>query len=111
MRGDKYTISGVSKTVTQWAETTGIPAKVIIDRLQDGWSISEAVKTPVNYRESYNCSDGNRHHVRMIDFNGQIKTLSEWADLLGINKSTLNIRLKNYDVETALTKKKGEHSV
>ena len=41
------TVDGVSLTVTQWAERTGINAVALFDRLWKGWPAERAVKTPL----------------------------------------------------------------
>jgi len=45
----------------------------------------------------------NRTNNRFIEFRGERKTLSEWARIFGLNKSTLLGRLTRHDVEYALT--------
>lgn len=39
-------IDGVSKCVTEWAESSGIPATAIYQRLNRGWNYSDAVFSP-----------------------------------------------------------------
>jgi len=46
----------------------------------------------------------NRRSSRFLEFNGQVKTAAEWAEEVGIEQSTLNLRLKyGWSVERALT--------
>lgn len=45
----------------------------------------------------------NRHAQRLITYNGQTKPLGEWAKELGINQTTLSMRLKKMPVEQAFT--------
>jgi len=67
------------------------------------------------------CSCGNEATVRLshlrsghsqtcgrcgIEFNGKRKTLVEWANEYGINKSTLRARLKVMDISEALKRGK-----
>lgn len=56
----------------------------------------------------------NRRSNRMLDLNGFVMTLEEWATKLGIKRSTLEMRLDKYgwSVEKALTTpvKKGGYS-
>lgn len=49
----------------------------------------------------------NKSNNRVIEFNGESKTLAEWASMLGLNQSSLSERLARHDVETALTMRKG----
>lgn len=51
----------------------------------------------------------NTRRLRMIEFNGETRSLSEWSRHLGINLQTLSHRINTMglDIETAFTKKKG----
>ena len=43
-------IGGERLTIREWAERTGIPANVISNRLNRGWTPERAVNTPVRPR-------------------------------------------------------------
>lgn len=45
----------------------------------------------------------NRHSRNEIEFRGRVQSLQEWADELGINQTTLTMRLKKMSVEQAFT--------
>ena len=45
----------------------------------------------------------NRRSNHVIEFNGQKKCLTEWANIFGINRSTLYERLNKFPVDIALT--------
>ena len=46
----------------------------------------------------------NRRSSRFIEFNGERRTLAEWARHIGVNESALHLRLKKgWSVERALT--------
>lgn len=49
----------------------------------------------------------NRRSSRIIEFNGQIKTLAEWAESIGITRSGLarRIDVKGWDISRALTER------
>jgi hypothetical protein len=48
--------------------------------------------------------NGNNRRVnRKIAYNGETKTLAEWADGLGISHSTFHHRLKKWSIERAIT--------
>jgi hypothetical protein len=56
----------------------------------------------------------NRRTSKMVTFRGETKSLADWADELGIERKTLQMRLKAWSVERALTtpyvpKKKGRN--
>jgi len=44
------TIDGVTKTVSQWAETTGLPAPAIFARIYDGYTGQDIIKPLRHYR-------------------------------------------------------------
>lgn len=45
----------------------------------------------------------NKTNNHKITYNGQTKTLAEWAEILGIKSSLLRYRLRNWGVERAFT--------
>lgn len=46
----------------------------------------------------------NRHNNHYLEFNGHRHTISEWSELLGINKHTIRCRLKRgWSIERTLT--------
>jgi hypothetical protein len=51
-RAKRITFGGHTRTFREWAEATGIGMTLIINRLKLGWSVEEALTTPVR---------GNRH--------------------------------------------------
>lgn len=42
----RYTIDGHTKTLAEWSKEYGVPAYAICHRLESGWSVEDAVKTP-----------------------------------------------------------------
>lgn len=45
----------------------------------------------------------NKRNNRWITHNGETRTISDWADLIGIRRSALRSRLKRHSVEVALS--------
>ena len=43
----------------------------------------------------------NKRNIRLIEYQGRIQCISDWAEELGISKQTLSYRLKHYPQQTA----------
>ena len=48
----------------------------------------------------------NRSNSVVIEFDGEKKNLVDWAKLVGVNVSTLKVRLKKWPIEKAMTRGK-----
>jgi len=83
---------GQRMTVTQLAERTGFPLSNLRHRLKRGWSVEDAISYPLE-----------RPKVP-IEYNGQSKTLTEWARQYGISQGVLwsRIKQKGMTLEEAL---------
>jgi len=83
-----------------WAVANGYRDDLTIERINnDGnYELSNCTWiTPAEQRR-------NTRKAQKIAFNGQKKTIRQWAKQIGIHSSTLCLRLKNgWDLETALT--------
>lgn len=62
---------GEEKTVAEWAEEYNIPYSRLWARISQGWSVEEALTSPLRYGKTINS-------LRMT-FNGETKALSDWA--------------------------------
>lgn len=95
-RVNRYvTYRGESKCVAEWAEQFGIHKDAIYDRLSSGWSIEEALTTPILTENSM--------RAKRIAFCGRSLSVTEWAEQIGITARTLRRRLKYMPIEKALT--------
>lgn len=84
------TFNGVTKDCTEWSLSLGGNYHLVQDRLNQGWSLDDALSTPAKLPE-------------LIDFNGNSMTVGEWGELTGIPPRTIRNRLKNgWTVEKAL---------
>ena len=93
-RRDRHVLEfgGDKLSVSEWARRLGLSAGLILDRLDYGWTIGEALTR-------------RKHAPRIIEFNGESLTISQWAKRLGMQDVTLRVRLRvwRWSIEKALT--------
>lgn len=97
-------VNGVSRTLAQWAVVVGLPEGVINRRLRRGWSEFDAVFKPLGENVIPRVS-ATQFKPRLITYNGETRSLSEWALFLGFaNASALGKRLaKGLPLDVALS--------
>ncbi len=82
-----------------WAYNSGYQEGLSIDRINNDGPYS-----PDNCRWATRVEQQNNTRLnRYIEFNGECKTISEWAKQLGIKQHTLQLRLKRWPLCRALT--------
>jgi hypothetical protein len=95
------TFDGRTQSMSAWARELNTSQQALAHRLRNGWSVEQALTTPVS-------ATGNpmmrRGTPRLVTFNGKTQMLSAWARELGLQLGTLSARLrKGMSVERALT--------
>lgn len=96
-----YCFDDETLTLRQWAEQTGIPRSAIKTRLFRGWSLERALTEPVGTRAATvyrRQSDAKRYSL-----GGTTMTVKGWAAKLGIQPSSVSLRLRRWPLERALT--------
>ena len=86
----------------EWAMANGYAENLTIDRID-----SDKGYSPDNCRwATYTEQARNKKNFPKIEYNGESHTIREWADIIGISKSTLIQRLnrQHWSVEDALTR-------
>src|SRR5215467_15542474 len=92
------THNGLTKTLTQWAESTGQSLQGFRQRLLAGMSFEEALTTPVR---ALTASSLHTTHT----LHGETHTIAEWAQQAGMSYTTLYRRLlRGKTLEQALAK-------
>lgn len=99
-KSNKYLYADKLMTITEIANTTGIPEPTLRARLGKGETITEAV-----------VKERNRKNARYVTAFGRTQTVTEWAKETGINANTLRSRILYNGIppEDALTKKIPSH--
>ncbi len=86
------TFNGVTKTVAEWGDITGIAAPLIGDRIRTGWSIEKAL---------------TKKGLKQYAFNGKSMSLADWSRELGIDHRKLwdRVEKEKWTIERAFTNK------
>ena len=89
-----------------WAITHGYNDSLTLDRINVNGNYDPSNCRWVSVKQQEN----NRTNNRLITYKGETRTMSQWADKLGIPYNCLQMRLNtfNYTVEEAFNLKKGE---
>jgi hypothetical protein len=90
-------------TFRDWALSNGYLDNLTIERLDVNGNYEPDNCTWATMKEQQN----NKRSNTLITYNVETKTLQEWAETLGIGKTTLRYRLNvaNWDVEKVFTQK------
>lgn len=101
----KITIGSETLTATQWAKRNGLKQGTVLGRLKNGWEPVEAVTMSLEDAERRRAkrSGSNRSDNRWIEFNGERRTLIDWARKIGINSATLDYRIEHWDLPRAMS--------
>lgn len=92
------TFNGATLSVAQWSKTTGIEIDTILKRLDKyRWTIERTLMEPVN-----NVGIG---HDKFLIHNGRSMTISEWARVTGLAKTTISSRIHklHWSIDRALS--------
>lgn len=86
----------------KWAVLSGFQSGMTLERKNVNGDYCPGNCTWANRKEQAN----NRRNTVYLEYNGQKHTISEWADMLGINRSTLSNRIcRGWTVEKALARR------
>lgn len=90
------------KAFRDWAVENGYADGLTLDRIDVNGDY-----TPCNCRwVTMKIQSNNKRNNRIVEYNGQSHTVSEWSELTGIRKETLLYRINaGWDIDEALTRK------
>ncbi len=99
--------SGRSLTLMQWQAETGIPWRVLADRLRKpNWSVEQVLTVPVRPRKKTpRKAAGSGWVFQLLTLGSETKTVSEWSKSTGIQPTALRYRIvtAGWTAERALT--------
>ncbi len=90
---------GRTQTLAEWGREIGVRGSTIHIRLATlGWSLERALTEPSN-------ASSSPRRGRLVEWNGEAKTLTEWAKVTGLSRALLQDRIsqKGWDPERAFT--------
>lgn len=87
---DLLSYDGVDQSISEWALDYGIPAELIIDRLNAGRSVEDAITAPMEVAPGQRLPDPR---AKLYTHNGETLTLKDWSRRTGIPKATLADRV------------------
>jgi len=98
----KIEFQGESKTMSEWAETLNISRTLLNYRLRAGWSVEKAFSTPA--KPGYGRPKKTEgEETLLIEYQGEIKTVNQWAKIMGLRPGTLGNRIKRgWDLDRAM---------
>ena len=90
------TFEGRTQALFDWARQLGMAPRTLWARIDAGWSVGEALTTPV---------DASNRRVSMTTFRGETKPLASWARTMGLPYGVVRTRIHilGWSVDRALT--------
>lgn len=86
----------------KWVKTSGFKPGMSLDRKDPNGNYCPDNCRWATAKEQAN----NRRNTVYLEHNGEKRTITEWSELLGINRSTLSNRIcRGWDTEKALAKR------
>ena len=85
------TINGVTKTISQWSELSGVSSPTILKRIEHGFSDADLiVPTGTIYRGQSKKRTSYKH---LVTINGETKSITEWHKCTGLSMAMIQQRI------------------
>ena len=101
MKRKTYEYLGFRLTLIGWAARLGIDYDVLRLRLAKGWTVQRAFETPVDKSARAPAREArakrnapHKKRAKVLEYNGERRTVSEWARRLDVPKVTIYLRLR-----------------
>lgn len=92
---------GESLSLAQWARKLGMTYHQIRARYRMGWDTESILESP---KGIYHVERRHTDKSRLLEYNGEVLTVSQWAKRLGVSYEVLRGRLRyGWSVEKVLT--------
>lgn len=89
------TLDGITKPLSAWRKVYGIQPTTVLYRIKHGWTLEEALTTPVQ-TEPLDDSP-------LVTLHDETKHLNQWRTVYGLKRTTVDERLKRgWTIEQAL---------
>lgn len=92
-RDDLLTMNGVTQPIAEWALDYGIPASLILTRLNRGMSTARAITKPMRAKPGDQLPEPPST-PETYEFDGKAHTIAEWSLITGISQCTLRARIR-----------------
>ena len=91
-----YEYHGEAHNLHEWEKKMGVKRGTLSDRMSRGWSFEKAIETEVRKMDTLRSSEERARRrseqaerALKITYNGETKTISEWAEISGIPYNVL----------------------
>ena len=81
----ELTFGGTTRTIKEWVKITGINQAALYTRWKRGWSDEKTLTTPIEKKQI---------EYSALEYNAQVKSLSEWCTMLNLDRRIMWKRLK-----------------
>lgn len=106
-RTNRYeTINGETHTISEWCDIYKIKPYIVLSRYDSlGWSLEDALKTPVHSHNPASNKGKYKGTRNMVEINGRIQSITDWCKELNISRGMVYHRIRRGmgEVEAILT--------